>query len=66
MPEYITNEIEISFYDSDRKDSDEKIMMKKILIKNKLMKKVRYRTVEYNSDFKQFMKYSYNIHNLHT
>ena len=42
MPEYITDDIEISS-DSDREDSDEEILMKKIL-----MKKNRHRIVEYN------------------
>ena len=32
--------------------------MKKIL-----MKKISYGLVGYNSDFKQFIKYSYNLHN---
>ena len=27
------------------------------------MRKIRYRIVEYNADFKQFMEYSYNLHN---
>ena len=42
MPEYITDDIEISS-DSDREDSNEEILMKKIL-----MKKNRHRIVEYN------------------
>ena len=44
MPEYITDDIEISFDDSDREDSTEKkILKKKILIKKILMKKIKYR-----------------------
>ena len=41
MPEYITNDIEISS-DSDREDSDD-ILMKKILIKKILKKKIKFR-----------------------
>ena len=33
--------------------------MKKVLLKKV---RYRYRIVEYNSDFKRFMKYSYNLH----
>ena len=32
-------------------------------MKKTLMKKIRYRIVEYNVDFKRFMKYLYNLHN---
>ena len=42
MPEYITDDIEISF-DSDREDSDEEIPMKKILMKKTSMKRIKYR-----------------------
>ena len=38
MPEYITDTIELSSDDSDRKDSDEKNSDKKIL-----MKKIKYK-----------------------
>ena len=52
MAESIIDDIEISS-NSDREDSDEET----------LMKKIRYRIVEYNVDFKRFMKYLYNLHN---
>ena len=32
-------------------------------MKTILMKAIRYRIVEYNADFKKFMKDSYNLHN---
>ena len=31
-------------------------------MKTILMKKIKYRIVEYNADFKKFMKDSYNLH----
>ena len=42
MPEYITDDIEISC-DSDRGDSVKKFPMKKILIKKIIMKKIKHR-----------------------
>ena len=39
----------------------EKILMNKFPMKKILMKKIKYRIVEYNSGFKQFIKYSYNL-----
>ena len=57
MPEYITDNIEISS-DSDRDFLlilTEKILIKKIPMKKILMKKIRYRIVEYNTDFKLFV-----------
>ena len=38
------------------------ILIEKILMKKILMKKIRNRIAEYTFDFKQFMKYSYNLH----
>ena len=32
-------------------------------MKKTFMKKIKYGIVEYNSDFKRFIKYSYNLHN---
>ena len=43
MPDYITNDIEISSGDSDREDSGKKNLMEKVLMKETLMKKVMYR-----------------------
>ena len=43
MPEYITDDTEISSDDSDWEHSDEKILMKKILMKKILMNKVDFR-----------------------
>ena len=51
MPEYITNDTEISS-NSNRENSDEKIFMKKIQMKKILKKKIRYRIAEYNTDIK--------------
>ena len=42
MPEYITDDTEISC-DSDREDSVKKFPMKKILIKKIIMKKIKHR-----------------------
>ena len=67
MPDYITNDIEISSGDSDREDSGKKNLMKKVLMKETLMKKVMYRMrlflyLEHLTNFKLFLKYSYNLH----
>ena len=43
MPEYITDDIEISSDDSDRKNSDEEISDDKNLLKKILIKKISYR-----------------------
>ena len=40
MPEYITDDVKISFDDSDIEDSMKQILMKKILMRKILMKKL--------------------------
>ena len=40
-----------------------KFAIKKILMKKNLMKQIKYNIVEYNSDFKPFIEYLYNLHN---
>ena len=39
------------------------ISRERILMKKPLVKKSIYRIVDYNADFKRFMKCSYNLHN---
>ena len=68
MPEYITDDIEISSDDSGREDSNEENSNEEIS-----HQKIKYNIEcvyfyiwNISSDLKLFMKYSYNLHNLHT
>ena len=40
-----------------------KILGQKILMKKILMKKIKYGIIEYDDNFKRFIKYSSNLHN---
>ena len=70
MPEYITNNIEISS-DSDRQDSNEEISNEENYDKENFNEENLVSNVfsiyigSISGDFGLFIKYSYNINNLH-